>query len=206
MPQINLALLYGEQSRLPVYYRKLPSNITDSKTICKLLLDFDFLENKKVKLVLDRGFYNEENINSLYQNHHKFLIAVQKSLKFVQARLDEIKDTIQSRACYSSELKINYDSCTIDWNYHELRKRTGAVETVYLHLFFNDRRSADNKAVFNSLLDSLEGELLSGNHNPEHEKLYTKYFEINQTPARGVSLTPKQTAMIRPRKTMVISL
>ena len=27
--QINLALLYGEKSGLPVYYRKLPGNITD---------------------------------------------------------------------------------------------------------------------------------------------------------------------------------
>lgn len=33
LPQINLALLYGEESMLPVYYRKLPGNITDVKTI-----------------------------------------------------------------------------------------------------------------------------------------------------------------------------
>ncbi|MHC1771325.1 MAG: IS1634 family transposase [Flexilinea sp.] len=204
LPQINLALLYGEQSRLPVYYRKLPGNITDVKTIRKLLLDLDFLENKKVKLVLDRGFYSEENTNSLYQNHHKFLIAVQKSLKFVQAKLDEVRDTIQNRACYSSELKISYSSCSMDWNYSELRKRTAAVETgerrIYLHLFFNDQKAADDKAAFNTLLDSLEEELLSGNHNPEHEKLYLKYFEISQTPVRGVSLTPKQAAIDQAQK------
>ena len=29
LPQINLALLYGEESMLPVYYRKLAGNITD---------------------------------------------------------------------------------------------------------------------------------------------------------------------------------
>ena len=29
LPQINLTLLYGEESMLPVYYRKLPGNITD---------------------------------------------------------------------------------------------------------------------------------------------------------------------------------
>lgn len=36
------------------------------------------------------------------------------------------------------------------------------------------------------------GRTLSGNHDPEHEKLYHKYYEITQTPVRGVSLSPKQ--------------
>lgn len=48
LPQINLALLYGEQSRLPVYYRKLPGNISDVKTIRKLLLDSDFLKSRRL--------------------------------------------------------------------------------------------------------------------------------------------------------------
>ena len=199
LPQINLALLYGEQSRLPVYYRKLPGNISDVKTIRKLLLDLDFLKIEKVKLVLDRGFYSEENINSLYQNHHKFLIAVQKSLKIVQNKLDEVRDTMRSRTCYSSKFKINYYSCTIDWNYRELKKRSGIVEAgerrMYLHLFFNDQKATDDKTAFNTLLDNLEEELLSGNHDSEHEKLYQKFFEISQTPVRGASLTPKQAAI-----------
>ena len=199
LPQINLALLYGEQSRLPVYYRKLPGNISDVKTIRKLLLDLDFLKIEKVKLVLDRGFYSEENINALYQNHHKFLIAVQKSLKLVTTKLDEVRDTMRSRNCYSAKYKLNYYSCTVDWTYRELKKRSGSVETgerrLYLHLFFNDQKAVDDKAAFNTLLDNLEEELLSGNHDPEHEKLYHKYYEITQTPVRGVSLIPKQAVI-----------
>ena len=38
-------------------------------------------------------------------------------------------------------------------------------------------------------------ELLSSKRNPDHAKLYTKYFEINETPVRGVSLVPKQDAI-----------
>jgi len=33
LPQINLALLFGEKSGLSFYYRKLPGNITDVKTV-----------------------------------------------------------------------------------------------------------------------------------------------------------------------------
>ena len=199
LPQINLALLFGEESRLPVYFRKLPGNITDVKTIQKLLADIDFLQLGKVKLVMDRGFYSEENINALYQKHYKFLIAGRTSLKFIQKRLDEVREIMTSRENYSSKYRLSYYSSTIDWIYSETKPRSKAIGTaerrMYLHLYHNDQRATDDKIEFNELLDLLEEELLSGKRNPEHEKLYTKYFEINETPVRGISLTPKQDSI-----------
>lgn len=55
LPQINLALLYGEKSMLPVYCRKLAGNITDVKTIENLVRDVGFLKLEKLKLVMDRA-------------------------------------------------------------------------------------------------------------------------------------------------------
>ena len=56
LAQINLTLLFGEQSRLPFYYRKLPGNIPDVKTLRKLLADMNVLGCEKVKVVLT-GLY-----------------------------------------------------------------------------------------------------------------------------------------------------
>ena len=199
LAQINLALVYGQQSRLPVCYRKLPGNINDVTTVKKLLLDLDFLHLGKVKLVMDRGFYSTDNINALYKNRYKFLIAVKISLKLVQQRLDEVREKMLSRAHYSSKHKLNYYTFTIPWPYQEIKKRSGAVESserrMYLHLFHNDQRATDDKATFNNLLDLLELELLSGSPDPAHEKLYNKYYQIKDTPMRGVKLTPKQEAI-----------
>ena len=78
LPQINLALLYAEENMLPIYYKKLAGNITDVKIIENLLKDFNFLNLKHLKLVLDRGFYSEKNINDLIKNKHEFLIGVKK--------------------------------------------------------------------------------------------------------------------------------
>ncbi len=64
LPQINLALLFGQDSHLPFYYRKLPGNITDVTTVRNLLSEMDFLVHQKVKLVMDRGFYSESNVNA----------------------------------------------------------------------------------------------------------------------------------------------
>ncbi|MEA1962198.1 MAG: transposase [Bacillota bacterium] len=96
LPQINIAMLFGEQSNLPFYYRKLVGNISDVKTVQHLLTDMDFLGYNKVKLVMDRGFYSEANINNLYKNHLKFLIVTKTSLSFVKSELDHARDSIRT--------------------------------------------------------------------------------------------------------------
>ncbi|MBU4486670.1 MAG: IS1634 family transposase [Candidatus Delongbacteria bacterium] len=199
LPQINLALLFGEESRLPFYYRKLPGNITDVKTIQKLLADINFLDMGRVKLVMDRGFYSEDNINRLYKNHYKFLISTKTSLKFVKTKIDEVRDIIVSRPHFSSEHSLYYHSSTIDWNYKETKKHTGEVtktaKRMYLHIYYNDQKATDDKISFNKLLDVLEQELLSGKRNPDHEKLYEKYYVVKTTTVKGISLTAKQEAI-----------
>lgn len=199
LPQINLALLFGENSRLPVYYRKLPGNITDVKTLQNLLADIDFLNLEKVQLVMDRGFYSEGNINALFRQHYKFLIATRTSLLFVRRKLDEVRNSLVSRPHYSSKYGLYYDSFMLDWDYSETQKRSGEVTNdnrrIYLHVFYNDQRATDDKIALNKMLDSLEYELNTGNRNPEHEKQYAKYYEIHETPVRGVTLTPKQEAI-----------
>ncbi len=199
LPQINLALLFGESSRLPVYYRKLPGNITDVKTVRNLLKDIDFLNLEKVQLVLDRGFYSKENINALFRQHYKFLISARTSLVFVRQKLDEVCGSIVSRRHYTSKYGLYFTSFMLDWDYSETRKRSGDVisdnRRIYLHLYYNDQRATDDKIAFNKLLDVLEYELKSGNRIPDHEKLYARYYDIRETPVRGMALTPKQEAI-----------
>jgi len=197
--QINLALLFGEQSNLPFYYRKLPGNISDVKTIQNLISDIDFIKINKVKLVMDRGFYSEKNINALYNKHYKFLISAKKSLRFVKIKLDEIRNTIISRPYYSSRYSLYFTSFMTNWNYSKAKKRSGEVirenRRMYLHIYYNDQRATDDKISVNRLLDILEEEILTDRKNPKHSKLYSRYYDIKETPVKGISLIPKQDAI-----------
>ena len=199
LAQINLALLCGQTSRLPVYYRKLAGNINDVSTIQHLISDLSFLEIDKVKLVMDRGFYSEDNINALFEKHYKFLIGVKKSLRLVQNILDEVRDSMRTRVFYSSAYGIYVYSKTIEWSYTAKKPRSERTETgtrrVYLHLYYDDQKAVDDKAVFNTLLDTLEEELLNNRRTQEHESLYQKYYDIRSTPVRGTVLIPKQEAI-----------
>ena len=204
LAQINLAMLFGEESGLPFYYRKLAGNISDVKTVKNLLADMDRLGFGKAKLVMDRGFYSEENINALYQNHLKFLIATKISLKYVQKELNEVRNSIRTRANYNATYRLYSHTASIEWDYSQERPYKGDVikgkRRMYLHIYFSGEKALEHENRFNGMLDMLEAELLSGNRKPEHEKQYAKYFEITATPKRGTKVTVKQDAIVQAEK------
>src|SRR5665647_3413268 len=127
LSQINLALLFGEESGLPFYYRKLPGNITDVKTVKQLMAEFDVMGYKKVSVVLDRGFYSQKNINALYQNHQKFIICVKLNLKYVKDVLEEERENLQVWSNLETQFGT-YGVCrTIEWDYEQERPYKGDV-------------------------------------------------------------------------------
>ena len=192
LPQMNLALVFGEQSGLPFYYRKLAGNIPDVKTLKTLLIDMEILGFEKVKLVMDRGFFSIENINGLFKEHLKFLVSVKTSLKLIRRELDIFYDDIQSFEHYDEDYQ--YYSITVpgEWNYTQARpyKRDVLEEKrrVYIHLYYNIDRSAEDQKGFDRKLMGLRNELISGKRRPEHDGLYKKYFTVKSTPARGVQV------------------
>jgi transposase len=200
LEQINLALLFGQESKLPFYYRKLAGNIPDVKTIKKLLADITALGYDKVKLVLDRGFYSADNINEMYKNHLKFLIAGKLSLKFVRDGLNTVRDEIRNWNKYSHDYGLYTQTLPVSWAYTESRpykKDTLQSERrMYLHIYFSPERALEDERSLNCLLTSLQKELESGQRNPDHEKLYDKYFTTSTTPVRGTKVTAKDEAIM----------
>jgi transposase len=196
LAQVNLAVLFAQSSRLPVYYRKLAGNIADVSTIKHLIGDIQFLDIKKVKLILDRGFYSKSNIDALFRNHYKFLIAVKVSLKFVQDHLDQVRDTMHTRSSYSSSHRLHFHTTPIEWDYEEHKARLNETlkgkRRSYLHIFYDDQRAVDDKRKFHDRLDTYEKELISGKKVAHHAKQYQQFFIVKKTPVRGVSITYRE--------------
>ena len=199
LPQINLALVFGEESKLPFYYRKIAGNVPDVKTVRELLRELDVLGYEKVKLVIDRGYYSKDNINALYKNHLKFLSGTSSALSFAKAFIREVGQRKDHYEYYNCNLELYVFSKTIAWDYEQERPYKGDIikedRRMYLHLYFNPEKYADDGKLFNLKMNMLKEELMSGHRVPEHENDYRKYFEIKETPVRGISLTVKQDAV-----------
>jgi transposase len=204
LAQINLTLLFGQQSRLPFYYRKLAGNIPDVKTLRKLLADMNTLGYEKIKVVLDRGFFSATNINDLYRHHMKFLIAAKLSLKLVKTHLDTVRDKMRIWTHYSQDYQLYTYSMPIIWDYIHNRPYKGdtikADRRMYLHLYYSPERALEDEKTFNSKMVILQEELESGQRHPDHEKQYAKYFEVRSTPVRGTKVIAKEEAMTEAKR------
>lgn len=199
LPQFNLALVFGEQSNLPFYYRKLAGNIPDVKTVKTLLADLDTLGLRKLKLVMDKGFFSIANINGLMKEHLKFLIAAKISLSFIRKELEKVYDDFRTFEYYNEDHQLYSVTVPGEWSYAQERPyKRDTLEgkrRVYIHLYYNIDRSAEDQKNFDRRLMGLKRELLSGKHDPEHESQYKKYFIVKTTPARGVQVTVNEDAV-----------
>jgi transposase len=194
LPQINLALLFGEESGLPFYYRKLPGNITDVKTVKQLIHEFNVMGYKKVNVILDRGFYSKSNIDALYKNHQKFVIGVKLSLKYVKEILEEERENLKRWSNLQTQFGA-YGLCrTIEWDYEQERPYKGDViqekRRAYLLLFHNPEKAARDLVESNEYLTRLHNDLVAGDLKDYRAKDYGKYFYVTETPKRGRKVEP----------------
>lgn len=196
MPHLNLALVFGEKSMTPFYYRKLAGNISDVLTIRNLLTDFKVLGFEKMKLILDRGFYSEKNINELMKSRLKFLIGTKISISFVKKELDQVYDELTTFDKLNEQYDLYSMTLPTEWNYTQNRPNKGDVlkekRRIYLHLYYNIDKATEEKKWFDRKIAACYKELLSGKREAKHDSYYKKYFTVNKTPKRGIKVSVKQ--------------
>ncbi len=204
LPQLNLLLVFGEESGLPFYYRKLAGNIPDSKTVKHLLEDLDILGFGKTKFVMDRGFYSEDNINGLYRDHIKFLVGAKLSLKFIRKHLDEVYEDIRMFVNFDESINTYGYTVSAQWEYTQERPYKGDVikdkRRMYIHYYYSIENGADDEQAFDKRIASLCKELSEGKNVESHKKAYDQFFEVKTTPKRGRQVYYKEDAIKEARR------
>lgn len=204
LAQLNLAVVFGESSHLPFYYRKLPGNLPDSKTVTHLLMALNNLGFSKVKLVMDRGFYSQDNINVLYKAHLKFLLSASMSLSFIKKNLDSIYESFRSFENYSHRYELYTTTVQATWDYSEQRAYKGdltkSLKRIYIHYYFNIEKAAEDEKEFDKKLIILRNEIESNQRVKEHETLYIKYFTLHTTAKRGTKAKIKNDVVVSAKR------
>ena len=183
LPQLNLAMLFGQKSRIPVYYHRIPGNITDVQTVHNLLETFKRLEIKKLHYILDRGFYSKRNIDELLERRDHFTLSVPLHNRWVREAIDEVFDTVQGPEGYRlvDDEALYVHSRIYPWG--EARRR------CYLHLYYNDLIRSEAAKRFNRHLLDCREELESGKPKAEHQDIYDEFFIMTATPVRGKKIS-----------------
>jgi hypothetical protein len=183
LPQLNLAILFGQKGRLPVYFQRLPGNISDVSTLHGLLKTFQALEMKTLHYVMDKGFYSKKNVDSLLDSRDKFILSVPLNNKWIQHAIDDIYEVIHGPEGYRKidDETIYVHSRLYPWGKEKRR--------CYLHLYYNAHARAAAVDRFNEELVGYKEELESGKLIPEHQEAYDSFFVIKTTPKRGIRVS-----------------
>ena len=90
LPQVNICLLVGEKSKLPIYQTIYTGSLKDVSTLRTTLRRFDKITGgKPVLVVMDKGFYSKKNIDDmlLKEGLQRFMVAVPFSSGFAKKQV-----------------------------------------------------------------------------------------------------------------------
>lgn len=183
LAQLNLAVMFGQNSGLPLYFQDLPGSINDVKTLNNLLKTIKELSNKPLSYVMDKGFYSKSNIDNLLATNSKFIISVPLNNKWLQCAIDDI---------YTKAEDINYYQ-TMDQDvlfvHTRLHPWGDKKRRCYLHLYYNAVARANAVLKFHAALINYKKELEAGKPIVAHQEIYDEFFIVKTTPKRGKTVS-----------------
>ena len=195
LPQVNMLMVTGEKSRLPLYYRVMPGSIRDVTTLRESLGAMSMLESGSMHLVMDKGFYSEKNIDALYGSHMKFTIGVPFTAGYAKEQVDDVRAEMFSHEnfCLVMDSEVYAMTVPMTWDRHR----------YYVHIYYDSLKAELDARRFDHLLLLCHDELVSGHRVKEHEKYYGEYFIVKETPVRGIRVKYNEEAISKHKRNYV---
>jgi len=193
LAQINLAVVFGEKSNLPFYYRKLAGNIPDCKTVNKLLDDLDILGFNNVNLVMDRGFYSKENIDTLYESNKTFLLSTSMNLKFIKESLESFDKELQSADNYNPTYELYCKTVKKSWGDNN--------KDIYLHYYYNPYKATNQSIELDKKLIEMKEQIINNGTITGVSKSLEKYFLIEKNIDNTITVTIKDDIVSKSKQT-----
>ena len=195
LPQINLLMLTGEKSRLPIYYRIISGSIKDVSTLQESLENLELIKAGSLHYVMDKGFYSEKNIDAFYDRHLKYMVGVPFTVSFAKDAVERHRKDMCNHHNYCQVMDDELYAVTelMSWDNHR----------IYVHIYFDSYKAETDSKKFDHKLYVCYNELVSGNRNKANESFYAKYFILKETPVRGLKVEYNEEAISDHKKNRI---
>lgn len=178
LPQVNLCMLMGQESHIPVRMTVYSGSIRDVSTLETTLEQLRVRDGGNVLVVMDKGFTSRKNINGLLRREDtRFLMALPMTMGFAKRQLEAERgriDSLQNTIVSGAEV-LRGVSKERAWS--EGRR-------LYVHVFYNDMKAA---AVKNSLYGHVKRLVEAAGDNPGNgtlKKQFERYLIIRRSKKR----------------------
>jgi len=193
LPQVNICMLLGEESRLPVYQTLYSGSLSDVTTLRATMSEFSALTGAtELMVVMDKGFFSAKNVNMILGEckegrNYRFLMSVPFTSKFAKGQVESERKDIDS---LSNVVLTNGAPIR---GVHKLRS-WGSGAKLNTHVFFNPEKAARDRNELYGYVTSLARKAAADPWNKKLSDEYGKYLVVrrSQTAENGVTVSIRE--------------
>ena len=203
LPQVNICMLFGENSKLPVYQTVYSGSLRDVSTLKATLSEFSALTGATdIMIVMDKGFFSAKNVNMLLGKGEgslscRFLLSVPFTTKFAKDQLESERKDIDSldNVVLTNGAPIRGICKLRAW---------GSGKKLNTHVFFNPEKAVIERNELFGYVTSLAKRAAV---EPDNEKLsaeYKKYLIVrrSQHAENGVTVNIREDVVLKELETV----
>ncbi|MCD8201716.1 MAG: transposase [Clostridia bacterium] len=183
LPQLNVCLLMGEKTRLPLYEVAYSGSLRDVETLTSTLTQFSVLwPNAVPKIVMDKGFYSAKNINDMLITEgettkwqYDFLIAVPFTSSYAKNLVLQAKKSIET---------VENTIITPDggmFGVHAERCWPNIKQKLHTFVYFNSSIRETEKNELYQYVARLKMEAESSPEGKANQEEYARYLIIRKS-------------------------
>jgi transposase len=185
LAQINICMLMGEQSMLPVYQTIYSGSIRDVSTLDTTLSEFDCIAGRGPHLVvMDKGFYSKGNVDEMLRRKHRFVLSVPFTAAFARRQVESERKDIDS---VENTIVVGSDSMRGVTK----RRSWGKEHDLYTHVYFNAKKYHGARESLLANVSILKEEAESNPQKYVNSEIHSKYLSIRKSAKNesGYSIT-----------------
>ncbi len=189
LPQVNICMLFGEKSRMPIYQTLYSGSLGDVSTLETTLAEFSALtDTRDILLIMDKGFFSRKNVNMLLgtsteRKGYNFILPVSFTSKFA-------KDIVALERTHIDCIEnVIFTNSSPIRGVHKVLKWPGAGE-IHAHVFFNPDKALKDRNTLYANVTRLKMKALSDPYNKKLQKEFKRYLMITPSdkPYDGASV------------------
>ena len=170
---VKMLTLFSLNDHQPIAFSRQPGNIPDVVSVLNALKQLAVLGMDKPLLVLDGGFFSEENILGFLQAHTKFLMRGQLDSKWILPELEPLfsEMKVPSHACPEDPLKYCVTKRVSHLFSYERKRTRGSIQKgdiiteehrLYLHLILDTDKARLDTALLMKDIQCVKRQLEEG--------------------------------------------
>jgi transposase len=180
LAQVNLCMLMGETSRLPVFQTVYAGSLKDVSTFKTTIQEAScYMKGKRLLLVMDKGFYSAKNVNMLLESRERygFLLAVPFTASFAKdlARGEREGIDTPEHTLPVNKGAVRMVSRRIAWG------NTESSATLTAHVYFNALKAAAAKDDLYAHVSALLKRAKEDGGNEKLKEEIKKYLVVRKT-------------------------